>query len=192
MHRFNIYSWTLTIIYFVVVTTMEYFSYKISMESLFLTLPLISILIFWSEGTTSVIQKPESYLTKTEEFKRDLFLVGYSFISGYLLSLLFQYDNSDTRGWWPLTIYFITAVGSLFACIFSLIAMMLNYHKKYTLACSFVLILSLMFVSFMMHLNPLSVFAKYETFYIILLFLIGLHLLLCLGYKVIYRTFTTR
>lgn len=183
MYRFNIYSWVIFIIYLTVVTTMEYFSYKFSLESIYSSLPLIMAFIFWSERTTLAIQKHDGSITKKEEFNRDLFLISFSFISGNLLSLLFQYNNSDTLGWWPLAIYFISAFGILFATIFSLIALMLNSHKGYTLICSLVLILNLMFISFMMHLDLLSIFAKSETFYIIFLLLMGIHLMLCLIYK---------
>ena len=186
MYRFNIYSWVLVIIYLTALTTMEYFSYKVSMESIYYSIPLIVAFIFWSERTTSLLQKPDESITKKNNFNRDLFLISLSFVSGDLLSLLFQYNNSDTLGWWPLIIYFIAAFGILFAVIFSLIAMMLNGHKRYTLIYSFVIILTIMFISFMMHLDPFSFFAKSETFYIIFLLLIGIHLLLCLGYKVIY------
>jgi hypothetical protein len=188
MYRFNIYSRVIFIIYLTVVITMEYFSYKFSFESIYFSFPLIVAFIFWSERATLVIQKHDDSLTKKEEFSRDLFLISFSFIAGNLLSLLFQYNNNDTIAWWPLAIYFVSAFGILFAIIFSLIALMLNRHKKYTLIYSLVLILNLMFISFMMHLNPLSVFAKYETFYIIFLFLIGVHLLLCFGYKTIYSS----
>ncbi|MBY0544729.1 MAG: hypothetical protein K2Q14_04185 [Gammaproteobacteria bacterium] len=189
MYRFNIYSWVLFIIYLTVVTTMEYFSYKFSLESIYFSLPLMAAFIFWSERTILVIQKPDGSITKTERFKRDLFLISFSFISGHLLSLLFQYNNSDALGWWPLAIYFISAFGILFAIIFSLIAMMLNNHKKYTLIYSITIILTLIFISLMMHLDSFSFFARSETFYIIFLLLGGIHLLLCLGYKAIYVRF---
>ena len=186
MYRCNRYSWALFIIYLTVLTTMEYFSYKFSLESICFSLPVITAFIFWSERTTLIIQKHDGSITKISEFNRDLFLISFSFISGNLLSLLFQYNNSDTLGWWPLAIYFVSAFGILFAIAFSLIAMMLNNHKKYTLIYSLVLIFTLMFISLMMHLDPLSTVAKSETFYIIFLILIGIHLLLCVGYKAIY------
>lgn len=182
MYRFNIYSWLIFLIYLTVVTTMEYFSYKFSWERIYFSIPLLVAFIFWSERVAVITKKHDGSLTKTEGFIQDLFLISFSFISGNLLSLLFQYNNSDTLGWWPLGIYFISAFGILFAIIFSLIALMLNNHKKYTLIYSLVIILNLMFISFMMHLDRLSIFAKFETFYIIFLLLIGIHLLLCLAY----------
>ena len=185
MYRFNIYSWILFLIYLTVVTIMEYFSHTFSLENIYISIPLIAMFIFWSEKTTLVIQKRDISITNKEVFNRDLFFVSYSFISGNLISLLFQYNNSDTLGWWPLAIYIVSTFGVIYAFLFSLIAMTLKNHKKYTLIFSIVLISILIFISLMMHLNPLSIYAKYETFYIIFFILITLHLAICLGYKYI-------
>lgn len=185
MFRFNIYSWILFIIYLTVVTTMEYFSHIFSLEHIYISIPLIVMFIIWSEKTTLAIQKSDISITNKEVFNRDLFFISYSFICGYLISLLFQYNNSDTLGWWPLGIYIVSAFGIIFAFLFSLFAVMLKSHKKYTLIYSLVLIFILIFISFMMHLDPLSIYAKYETFYIIFFILISLHIMLCLGNKYI-------
>lgn len=189
MRQFNIYSQVLVIIYLTVLTTMEYFSYRFSFESIYVGFPLIASFIYWSDRMGLVIDKPDGSLTKGERFNLDLFLISFTFISGYLLSLLFQYNNSDTLGWWPIAIYFIAAFGILFAFIFSITAMILNNHIKYTLFYSATLVITLMFISFMTYLNPVSFFAKNETFYIIFLVLIGIHLLICLVLKSIYRRF---
>jgi len=186
MYPLNIFSWVLIFIYLTVLTTMEYFSYQFSWESIYFSLPLITAFIFWSERTALLIQKVDGSLTRTEGFKRDLFLISFSFIAGDLLSLLFQYNNSDALGWWPLAIYVVSAFGILFAVIFSLVAMMLNNHKVYAVIYSIVLILVHMFASFMMHLDPLSFFSQSGTFYIVFLFLICVHFLICLTYKFIY------
>lgn len=181
MHRFNIFTWLIVIIYLTVIATMQYFSPAFSFENIYISLPLIVALIICSENTRS-IQIPDNDLTKTERFFQDCFLISYSFIAGNLLSLLFQYNNSDVLGWWPITIYFSSLIGVLFAIMFSLFAIMLNIHKKYTLVYSVILVLVQMFISFMMHLNPLSIFARDKTYYAVFLFLIGMHLFICLSY----------
>jgi len=187
MYRFNTYSSVLFIIYLIVVVTMEYFSYKFSLENIYFSLPLIAAFIFWSEKKAFLIQRPDSSITKTERYSRDFFLISFSFICGYLLSLLFLYDNSDTIGWWSFGIYVISVFGILFASIFSLFAMMLNNHKMYTLIYSITLILTLLFFGFIMHFDNFSFFAKDETFYSTFLLLLVIHLLLCVGYKFIGR-----
>ena len=184
MYHLNRYSWGLIFIYFIVATTMEYFSYRVSLENIFLTLPLIGALIFWSQKTTLLNRKADSFMTKLEIFYRDLFVVCVGFICGYFLSLLFQYDNSDTLGVWPFAIYFSAILGLLLACVFSLIAMILNEHKRYTFVFSSFLMLWLIISSFLAYHKPFSVFARDETFYAALFFLIGIHLLICLGYRI--------
>jgi hypothetical protein len=185
MYRFNIYSWTLFIIYVALVFFMETFSPRISLENIYSTVPLIGGLIFWSERLTPLIRMSDSYITKEEAFYRDFFLITYGVLSGHMLYSVFQYNNSDARGWWPLVIYFITAIGIVFAIFYSLFAMILNSHKKYTFGFSFVLIILLMFISSMEHLYPMSFFANSKAYFICLLLLIGMHSLLCLGYKVL-------
>jgi hypothetical protein len=185
MYRFNIYSWAIFIIYVALVFFMETFSPRISLESIYLTVPLIGGLIFWSERLTPLIRKPDSSITKEEAFSRDFFLITFGILSGYMLYLVFQYNNSDARGWWPLVIYFIAARGVVFALLFSLFAMILNGHKKYTLIFTFVLMALLIFIISMEYLYPKSFFANSEAYSIGLLLLIGIHALLCSGYKIL-------
>ncbi len=178
MHRFNLYSWILILIYAALVFIMEYFSPKLSLEIIYLSLPLISVFIFWSEKTTVLLQKSDTVIIKEEAFLRDLFLITFGFFSGYLLYLMFEYNNSDARGWWVIAIYFVSAQGVLFAFIFSLLATILNGHKKYTFIFTGILILIQ---------TAESIIAKPEWDYISLLILIGLHFLFCLGSKLINK-----
>lgn len=184
MYHLNRYSWLIITVYFIVSGAMEYFSYRVSLENIFLTLPLIATLVFWSEKTTFANRKTANSMTKMEIFCRDLFIAEVGFICGYFLSLLFQYDNSDTLGMWPLAIYFSAFLGLLWAFVFSLIAMMLNEHNKYTFIFSSIIMLWLIIFSFLSHHKPFSIFASDATFYATLLFLIGVHLLLCVVYRV--------
>lgn len=185
MYRLNRYSWILTALYLVLVCIMEYSSYKFSMEIIYLTAPIIGAFIFWSEETTILIQKSDSTLTKREAFARDLFLISFGFISGYFLYLMFEYNNSDVRGWWPLAIYFIAVQGLTFAFVFSLSATTLGEHKKYTLFFVGVLMLFLSSMDFLSPLYPLSIFNQSTAYYVGLLILIGLHLLFCLSRLII-------
>lgn len=164
---------------------MEIFSPKISLESIYLTLPLIGGLIFWSERWTPLLRKSDSYITKEEAFSRDFFLITFGILSGHMLYLIFQYNNSDARGWWSLGIYFIAAQAVVFAFLFSLFAMILNGHKKYTLIFTFVLMGLLLFIISMQYLYSLSFFTNSEAYSICLLLLIGIHALMCSSYKIL-------
>lgn len=189
MYRLNLCSWVLLVIYLIVLITMEYFSPRFSFESIYYSVPLITAWILWSEKTTLIIKKSDSQSTIREQFSRDLFLISFSIISGYLVSLLLQYDNSDLLAWWPIVIYLISIFGLIYAFLFSLIATLLNHHKKYIYVCCFVVLLPSLFVSLMMHLNPLSIYAQDKTFYMIFLCLMGLHLFIALGTKIKQKLF---
>jgi hypothetical protein len=186
MYYFNKYSWFLLIVYISVIYSMNFYSYAISWESLYLTCPLIISVIFWSERTTSLINKAAQTMTKDETFKRDLFLISFSFISGELFSIIPQFNNNDVRGWWPLALYFITAYGVLLAFIFSIFALLLNNHKKYTFVFFYLIIILIPFLSYLAYMNPFSLYAKSEFFYGYTSILIGIHLLYCLGQKALF------
>lgn len=164
---------------------MEYFSYQFSMEQIYNSFPLTLMFILWSEKTTDAIQRNDGSKTKIERFRLDFFLISYSFIFGDLISLIFQYNNSDALGWWPIGNCIVSAFGLIFAFIFSLIAMLLNNHRKYTALYSIIIITSLIIISFMMYLDPLSVYAQSKAFYMIFFMLLALHFVFCVGYKAI-------
>ena len=184
MYQFNIYSAALVIIYLALLATMEYFSYRFSWEYIYFSLPLIASFVYWSFKMRPVCNKPDGSLTKREGFNRDFFLISFSFISGQLLSLLLHYNNSDAHALWPISLYLITIFGMLFAFVFSFVAMMLNNHSKYTFFYSLTIVFFLIFTSLMMRIDPLSFFAQTETFYMLFLILIGVHLLICLAFKI--------
>lgn len=185
MYRFNKYSWIVVLVYIATIVTFEYHSSAVPWEGLYLTSPLIFIYIFWSESITPLLKKDERTLNKTESFNRDLFLINFSFIFGELFSFLVQYNNTDLAGWWPLVFWFITLFGFLFAFAFSLIARMLGSHKRYTLIFLIFIILIIPSLSFLAYTMPFSIFAHHRSFYVVTGSLLGLHLTLALGYRIL-------
>lgn len=101
-------------------------------KAFYLSSPIIIIVIIWSEITNFLHNSNKVALTKIEAFNQDLFLLTFSLISGELLSFLFQFKNVDLLGWWPVVIDLMAIYGFLFAFVFSLIALGLDNHKKYT------------------------------------------------------------
>jgi hypothetical protein len=59
---------------------MEYHSGARYVEGFFLVLPLIIIVICWSEHVAPLIKLEDYKLTKKDIFIRDLFLISFSFI----------------------------------------------------------------------------------------------------------------
>jgi len=109
---------------------MESHSYAAHWEGFYLSSPIIIIVIIWAEMTTSLHNSNNGAITKIEAFNQDLFLLTFSLISGELLSFLFQFNNVDLLGWWPVVINFVAIYGFLFAFAFSIIALRLDNQKE--------------------------------------------------------------
>lgn len=127
------------------------------------------------------MQQKDKSKTKIERAKLDFFLISYSFISGDLIALIAQYNNSDALGWWPVGVVIVSVFGLLFAFIYSLIAMLLNSHRKYTGLFFIMIIVFFMFISVMTHLDSLSIFAQDQVFYGVFFIALILHVGFCIG-----------
>lgn len=174
----NLFSWFLIIVYLVASITMESHSNTAHWEGFFLSCPIIVLVIIWSELTTSIINSSKGTISKKDEdFNRDLFLITFSFISGTLLSFLFEYKNSDVLGWWPVIIYIMAIYGLSFAFVFSFMAQGLDNHKKYTYFYFFLILL----------FPPLSLLGFFDKngFNVFIGLLLGVHLLFVLRYRIL-------
>lgn len=181
----NHYSWLIIAAYIGASLSMQTDTGDISLEGFSLGLPIIGALIYWSEHSAPLIKKNDFHLKKTDLFYRDIFLINYSLILGDILSLLFQYNNSDARGWWTLFLYFSVLYNLLFAFIFSLIALMLKSHKLYTLMFSCSILIIFTFSKFWPYSISLAFIGNTNTFLVIMCFLLIAHLLFCVMYKLI-------
>jgi len=180
----NLYSWLIIFAYICANFAMQdYYSGKLSLEGFFFGLPVIGGIVYWSEYSARLIKKSEHHLKKKDLFFRDFFLISYSCLLGDILSLIFQYNNSDARAWWTLALYFSSACNLMFAFIFSLIALMLNSHRLYTAIFSFLMLVIFTCSKFWPYYLSLSVIGKTNTFLVILCFLIIVHLLFSITYK---------
>jgi hypothetical protein len=98
--------------------------------------------------------------------------------------LVFQVNNVDAKGWWPL----IIILGGIYAIIgglfFSLIAMLLNKnHSSYTNSFAIIFFLGYLALSilpnfYLVHFSQDNLF----LFFVTLLF--SFHLLVCLGHQI--------
>jgi hypothetical protein len=97
---------------------------------------------------------------------------------------VFAYNNADAKGWWTLTIYFITLYGLFFASIFSVIALLIKNHKIYTMIFSFLIILLVSFGGFLPHYIPLPLLGSIDTFFVVTCALLIDHCLFAIGCSV--------
>ena len=185
MYKLNSYSWSLILFFIAANFSMEYYSGGIPLEGFFMVLPLIFGAVLWSEQTASLKNTKDLDQNKNEAFIWDLFTITFSFILGGLISLLFEYNNTDARGWWPLIIFFISFCGLVFSSIYSLLSLLLPYHKRYTMvfACLIITILSLS--KFFPRYLSLGFLGEHDFFLIMEILLISVHLLICLGFKMV-------
>ena len=86
----NKFSWILIFSFICATFAMQNYSGGISSEGFFLLLPMISIMVFWSQKSAHLLALPDFKLKKNDVFNRDLFTICFSLIVAELLSLLFQ------------------------------------------------------------------------------------------------------
>lgn len=179
----NGFSLFIIIAYLSASCVMEYCSPHILWEGIYISLPLICIFIYWSGTINHLITRTDSQLTQGDVFRRDFFLITYSFLLATIFSLLFQYDNSDVKGWWPFIMYLFTLYGLVFATLFSLIALMITNHKVYSVIFSLLIFFIFLFSKYWPHDFNVFYIGEVNSFAVIYFGLICVHLILCSSYK---------
>lgn len=183
LKNLNKYSWLLLITFICAVFAMSYQTVNTSFDGFIQTLPLIIIFVFWSEKSAQLIKQTEGNLKKAQLFNRDTFILSFSFLLGYLISLLFAYDNSDVKGWWVLIIYFISLYGLIFSLIFSGMALLIKNHKAYTLVFSLLIIGLVSAGKFFPPYTFIPLLGYIDTFYAVTGALLILHCLFAIYCK---------
>jgi len=185
-YKLNRYSWSLIVAFICATIAMQYHTGHITFEGFYLSLPLIVIIVYWCEQRVPLVRMKDCLLTKQESFGRDLFMISYSFVLAGLFSLLFQYNNSDIKGWWPVFFYFNSLVGVLFAFVYSLIALMLPRHKMYVVFSTSIIMILITLLKFWPNNIYFLFIEKVDFYYVIIFSLLIIHVLSVLGYK-LYR-----
>jgi hypothetical protein len=179
----NAYSWSLIIAFIGVSFAMEHHSHSVPFEGFFMSLPLVSIVVYWSQKVAPLIYYEDDQLSKQSIFSRDLFLMNFGFILSCMISLLTQYDNSDARGWWPFILIIMSLYGLIFAFAFSLIALLLENHKTYLMVFSFITLVIFSLSKFWPYFISVPFIGEIHSYSVIIYSMIICHLLWCLGFK---------
>lgn len=188
MYTFNRYSWLLAIVYLATAFSMESHSYTSFLEGTYYSVPLIIIMILWSEMSTRIINADDFTITRKEAFKRDLFLITFGFMVAFTFPLIFEYNNSDALGWWPLVILIGCLYGLFYALVFSLISLIIDHHKKQTIVFVFLIIMLILIeniIPMVMLPRYISVlfFGEIELFHVVMWLFLFIYLLFCLGQR---------
>lgn len=182
MHPLNRYSIALIVVYLTAFLLMEHGSQSSWTNELIQTLPIIVMMIIWSEILTTRLNDKKQILP-TGSFHRDFFIITYATLFAFLASLLVGYNNSDARGWWSFLILAAELYGLILGFVFASFALLLNkQHVTYTLI--FAVALAINFST--LKLMPpyiLTPFGDIGIFPACALLLLSVHVLVCLGYR---------
>jgi hypothetical protein len=135
----NIFSWVILIAFLCASLVMQVYPNGFSFEGPFFSLPVICLMVYWSEKEARFLKVNDSELTSRNKFHRNFFITAFSMNMGSLISLLFQYNNSDVRGIWPIAIYYTFFSTTIFSILYSMISYILPTHKQYTFVFSFII-----------------------------------------------------
>jgi len=181
---FNKFSVVIIITYFLLVLLMSDGTLSNILELSKITILPILICILWSSSFSKKTQKKDSLMNKRTIFHQDFFLVFYAFYLGGLISTISNYLNPDVMVWWYyfVNINFIYAI--LFALFYSLISILIKKNKFYTYFFSLLTFLFISSTKFWPQYLNLKVFGQLETFFVIPIIFLLIHLLYCLGKKI--------
>lgn len=181
----NIYSWSLLLAFICATFAMQYNTSNTSLQGFFETLPLIIFAVYFCEKLSPLVKKPSCSLGKVELFKRNVFLLSFSFLLGSLISLIFSYNNSDAKGWWSLIISIITFYGLFFSIFFSALALLIENHKTYIMAFSLIVVILVSIEPFFPHRMFIPLLGNIDTLYVTTCSLLIFHCLFVITQKII-------
>ncbi|KTD15497.1 hypothetical protein Lgra_0163 [Legionella gratiana] len=182
MYHLNKYSNTLIITYIAAFVVMQIGSQSSIIEGL-VSLPIILFVVFWSERITDALKDSRLLLEQTS-FKRDMFLISYSCLIAFITALIFQVNNVDAKGWWPLIIILSGVYAIIGGLLFSLLALLLDKnHSFYTSIFATTFFLGYVVLSLLPTYFNLTYFSQNQLFIYFIIILFTVHLLICLGYQ---------
>lgn len=185
-NHLNGYSWSIMAAFIGANIAMNYHVHQNALKDFFLTLPIVVLMVYWSQKSYS-LKRSATPLTKKAIFNRDLFLITFSFTLGCLLSLLFEFNNSDATGWWTFILYFFVVYGFIFALAFSAIALLLPHPNGYSITFALIIILFIAAAKFLPRYIPIPIIGTIEMFYVVTGLLIVGHAIIFCGGSLIKR-----
>lgn len=183
MYQLNRYSIAFIGVYFAAVFVMLYGSATNWSEGIIMTLPLIIMIVVWSELLTTRLSYKRSVST-ADSFQRDFFIISYATLFAVMVSLLGEHNNTDAKGWWPLLIIIFELYGLVLGVVFASLALLLDrQHFRYTLIFAVVLAINFSTLQLMPPYVHTNILGDISTFFLCVVLLLGAHALLCIGYS---------
>jgi hypothetical protein len=182
---FNPYSILLLTLFFCTTLSMQYHTSQFSLGGFFLVSPLIGLAIFCSGKVTQLKGDSKNAITRENEFQRDVFLISYSFLIASLFALLPEYDNSDARAWWAISVYYVSLIGIIFSWFFASFNCFSRGHKSYTNIFSLIIIITFSLPKLWPLYVSVIFLGEVSFFWLMMLTLVFLHLLCFVLYTII-------
>jgi hypothetical protein len=180
----NIFSGAIFVVFLCASLVMQVCSGSFAFENFVLTLPIIGLIMYWSEKETRVLKENDSELTSLNKFQRNFFITAFSMNIGNLTSLLSQYNNSDIRGMWPISIYYAFFLSVIFSMLLSMISYILPTHKYYTFAFSSIIFIVFSISKFWPYYVAIPYLGQTSFYLVIMASLILIHLLFSLALNI--------
>lgn len=178
-------------LFFSSLLAMRYSSASSLIEDIFFSIPVFWIFLIWFLKSYRLVFGNESDQTSKDIFIRDIFIISYGFYCAALISMVFQYNNIDLKGWWPFYLYLCSLTGLIFAVCFSLVAKFNKYHKFYTNCFALLIILVFSNIWFFPKSLTVPIIGVIDFYWIIILFFMLLHIFICLVYKCWQKSFNS-
>ncbi len=180
------FSSIILIIYVVVLSLMNENTTKNIMEDISITLPVVFFLIFFLFINRNIFHL-KANLSIKESFNYDLLVINYSYILAALIEALFEYNNSDAKAWWGIALVLNTIIGLIFSLYFSLLALMIGKHKKYTYFFSFILLITFSFQHFYSAYIYIPQIGNLSVFWVLFLFLFLFHFIYVVAFSLFFK-----
>ena len=180
----NKYSWLLIVVYILASYVMGSFYRTNFLQGFFISLPLVMLVIFLCQISADLTISASKKHHSTNMFIKNILLITYCFLFGSILFVIFNRNNPDVGGWWPLFLYVMYFYGLIFSLIFSLISYCLNYYNlTYNSFFYAMIILSLSILKIFPPYIEIPYLGKIDILFIILSTLLMTHLLLTILLK---------
>lgn len=181
MYRLNNYSIALISVYILAFIIMSYGDPLTYWTQGLFSLSVIVLVILWSEKMTSHL-KHQKNRQPLMAFGRDVFIINYSVVFCFVASLIFQRNNVDVRGWWPVIIILSELYAIIFGLVFAVLAKLLKtQHDRYTDGFAQVMVIGFIALVFLPHYPSLGPLGHVHSFNILVVILFSTHVLACLG-----------
>ena len=114
-------------------------------------------------------------------FNYDMFIIAYSYLLAVIISSMFEINNVDVKGWWPIIIIIETIYAIVGGFIFALFSQLLpKDHQSYTHKFALALFFGYLLISGVPVIFDLNYTYRLNLFLLLVIAFSAFHLVACL------------